>query len=95
MRLKKGEPHGVMRKRIFDFILKITAEQGFAPTVRQICEGVGLSSPDSVQYHIVKLRESGHIKKWNNHARTIRRVESCPHCGKVIFPPVPLTPNHI
>ena len=42
------------------FIKKFIAKHGYAPSVREICKGLGLSSPATVFVHIKKLEEKGY-----------------------------------
>lgn len=60
------------RDRIVDVIMSMTAENGFAPTIREIGEAVGLRSPDSVCFHLAKLREEGRVTWLDGKSRTIR-----------------------
>lgn len=56
---------------VLNYIKKYKATHGFPPSVREICAGLGLSSPATVHAHIKKLEESGVIKSSNNKFRTI------------------------
>lgn len=56
---------------ILTFIKKYTADHGFPPTIREICTGVGLSSPATVFVHIKNLEKNGYIKSSNNKFRTL------------------------
>jgi len=47
------------REKILQFISKFIRENGYAPTVREIGDAVGLKSPSSVQYQLSRLREDG------------------------------------
>ena len=42
-------------QKILDFIRDFTADNGFAPSVREIGAAVGLSSTASVTYHLRQL----------------------------------------
>ena len=53
------------------FIKKYTATHGFPPAIREICAGVGLSSPATAFVHVKNLQEAGYLKKTNNKFRTI------------------------
>ena len=57
---------------IFEFIKKSIAQNGMAPSVREIGEAVGLRSTSSVQYNLNALEEAGYIKRDSNLKRTIR-----------------------
>ena len=61
--------------RVVDFIRAYIRMHGYAPTVREIMDGVGLASTAAVQYHLEKLRDSGVITWIPGRARTIRVLE--------------------
>ena len=44
---------------IYRFILKQQEQNGYPPTVREICDGVGLTSPASVHRYLRILTERG------------------------------------
>lgn len=50
------------REEILKAIIAYTQEHGYAPTVREICEMVGLESPSSVQNHLKKMLRDGMIE---------------------------------
>lgn len=52
-----------MQGRIYDVIVRFHAENGYAPSVREIGEAVGLKSPSTVHFHLKKLEEQGLIEK--------------------------------
>lgn len=56
---------------VLNFIKKYTATHGYPPAIREICAGLGLSSPATVHAHVKKLEEAGVIKSSNNKFRTI------------------------
>lgn len=51
------------QKAVLDFIEKTIDEAGIAPTVRDICEGLGLSSPSTVHVHLKTLEDKGLIHR--------------------------------
>lgn len=57
------------------FIEGFIAEHGYSPTVKEIGEGVGLSSKSSVAARLIKLREHGAITYTDKVPRTIRRSD--------------------
>ena len=59
------------QKDILDFIKKYTATHGYPPAIREICKGVGLSSPATVFVHMKNLESLGYIKTTSNKFRTI------------------------
>lgn len=56
---------------ILKAIKKLIAENGYPPTVREICKLTNLSSPATIHFHIEKLAEKGYIKKDSTKNRTL------------------------
>ena len=52
-----------MQQRIYQFILESIRENGYAPSVREIGDAVGLRSPSTVHFHLKNLAELGYIEK--------------------------------
>ena len=52
-----------MQGRIYEVIVRFLQENGYAPSVREIGEAVGLKSPSTVHFHLKKLEEQGLIEK--------------------------------
>lgn len=61
-------------KDTLDFIKLFINNNGYPPTVREICAGLKLSSPATVQQFLKGLNEKGYIKKGTG-ARTIQVVK--------------------
>lgn len=53
------------------FIKKYMVSHGFPPSVREICAGMGLSSPATAHTHLKELESKGFIRKQNSKFRTI------------------------
>ena len=51
------------QKNILNYINIFIEKNGFAPSVREICQGVSLKSTSTVQYHLEKLIQSGLLQK--------------------------------
>lgn len=60
--------------KILDFILEQQKEKGFPPSVREICEKVGLSSTATIHSHLKKLEEHGMIIRESSKNRSIKVV---------------------
>ena len=56
---------------VLKFLKKYIADHGYPPTIREICEGVNLSSPATVFVHIKNLEKNGFVKSSNNKFRTL------------------------
>lgn len=56
---------------VLNFLKKYIADHGYPPTIREICDGVKLSSPATVFVHIKNLEKNGYVKSSNNKFRTL------------------------
>lgn len=63
-----------------EMILKFIKEQqlikGYPPSVREICDSVGLKSTSTVQSHLNKLEKLGYIRRDPTKSRTIEILDS-------------------
>jgi len=59
-------------KEIFEYIKLQIDEAGYPPSVREICNAVGLSSPSTVHRYINSLEEKGYIIKADSKKRAIK-----------------------
>lgn len=60
-----------MQQRIYQFIIESIRENGYAPSVREIGDAVGLKSPSTVHFHLKNLAERGYIEKGSFKGRAI------------------------
>ena len=60
-----------MRQRILDYVTAFTRENGYPPTVREICDAVGLRSPSTVHSHLKILQEGGFLEKSDHKTRAL------------------------
>ena len=51
------------QQAVLDCIEECIREKGYGPTVREICQSLGLSSPSTVHVHLKALEEKGLIKR--------------------------------
>jgi repressor LexA len=59
------------RRRILEFIAESIRERGYPPSVREIGEAVGLTSPSTVHAHLKVLQRDGYLRKDAEKPRTI------------------------
>ena len=64
-----------MQQRMYEYIAVCIQEQGYAPSVREIGEAVGLKSPSTVHFHLKRLEEAGVIAKGAGKGRAIALTE--------------------
>lgn len=64
---------------IYDFICTFTEDNGYAPSIREICDGVGLKSTATVHNHIENLRSLGVLDKTSmkNRALSVVKQNEC------------------
>ena len=59
-----GKPHlSAKQALILDFLKKEIKRNGYPPTVREICDAVGLSSTSTVHAHLESLERKGYIRR--------------------------------
>ena len=77
-----------MTEQIYEYLQTVIPQQGYAPSVREICEAVGLKSPSTVHFHLKRLQERGLIEKGDFKGRAIvltqpRQRDRIPILGSV------------
>ena len=50
------------QNEIYEFLKTYTDNKGYPPSVREICEAVGLKSTSTVHSHLNKLEKYGYIR---------------------------------
>lgn len=63
------------QQQILDYIKEEILGKGYPPTVREICEKVGLRSTSSVHSHLNTLEEHGYIRRDPTKPRTIEIMD--------------------
>ncbi len=59
------------QRQIFDFLLSYIQDNGFPPTVREICAQFGIRSTKGVTDHLTALQRKGYIRKHREASRGI------------------------
>ena len=62
---------GNKAQEILEFINFTLKNDGYSPSVREICEAVNLKSTSTVQYHLNKLEKKGLINKSDGKSRSL------------------------
>lgn len=63
------------QQQILDYIKEEILSKGYPPTVREICEKVGLKSTSSVHSHLNTLEENGYIRRDATKPRAIEIID--------------------
>jgi repressor LexA len=64
------------QRQILDLILETVNRRGYPPSVREIGEAVGLSSPSTVHSHLSALVEGGYLRRDPSKPRAIEVVDT-------------------
>ncbi len=59
-------------REIYDFILNAIRNEGYSPSVRDICNALDMKSTSTVHTYLAKLEEKGMIQKDPGKSRTLR-----------------------
>ncbi len=70
--MKKSEQR---QNDILSYMKKTISEKGYSPTVREICNALGIKSTSTVHSDIKALETKGHVKKDPSKPRTVMPVE--------------------
>jgi repressor LexA len=76
------------QKQIYDFLVSHLQENGFPPTVREICAQFGIKSTKGVTDHLAALEKKGHIRKKPEASRGIEIVNKKPIFDAAIELPI-------
>ncbi len=78
------------QKNVYEFIREKIQNRGYGPTVREIGEDFGISSPNGVMCHLRALEKKGLIKRSPNKSRAIEltreaidEARGLPLCGTI------------
>lgn len=63
------------QKAVLDFIKEEISFKGYPPTVREICNAVGLNSPSTVHSHLKTLEKKGYIKRDSSKNRALEVID--------------------
>lgn len=71
------------QQEVLRYIDQFIAERGYAPSVREIGNAVGLSSTATVSYHIAKLQEKGLLSFQAGKKRALSTAASARRAGQI------------
>lgn len=70
---------GVKRRRqILKFVRGYIKKKGYAPTIQEIADAVGLVSPNATRNHLFKLQDEGFVRLEPRIARGLTLVDPAP-----------------
>ena len=78
------------QEQILSYIKEVILSKGYPPSVREICEAVGLKSTSSVHAHLETLEERGYIRRDPAKPRTIEIVDDSFNLSRREFANIPM-----
>lgn len=63
------------QKEVLEEIKKFIKENGYSPTVRELCKIMCVSSPTTIHTHLTALKDKGYITYQEKKSRTIKVIE--------------------
>lgn len=74
------------QRDILEYIESHLLQKGYPPSVREICEAVGLKSTSTVHGHLQRLEKKGYIRRDQTKPRAIGVLESSDQDNVIPFP---------
>ena len=71
------------QEKILEFLNRYIEENGYPPSVREICAAVGLKSTATVSYHLGELKRQGRIQTESGKSRTISLASPPPRGNQI------------
>lgn len=67
------------QQQILEYMKAEVREKGYPPSVREICEAVGLKSTSTVHGHLARLEKKGYIRRDPTKPRAIEILDEAPY----------------
>ncbi len=93
------------QQQILDYLVREVQEKGYAPSVREIAEALGLRSPSTIHQHLMALEQKGCIRRHGERMRALEVVDknliktgdavALPLVGRVSAGPPSLADEHV
>ena len=62
------------RYKVYNFLVDFFTQNGYAPSIREICSGVGINSTSTIFVHLAELEREGKIEIKDKSPRAIKLV---------------------
>ena len=62
------------RYKVYDFLVDFLTKNGYVPSIREICNGIGIKSTSTIFEHLAALEREGKIEIKDKSPRAIRLV---------------------
>lgn len=64
------------QQQVYDFLENYTRTEGYPPSIREMCKGLGVKSTSTIHGHLSKLEEKGFIKRESTKNRAITMAKA-------------------
>ncbi|MFA6447137.1 MAG: transcriptional repressor LexA [Patescibacteria group bacterium] len=81
------QPLTPKQKEVLDYIIQFINDRGYAPSFREIADGLGLASPSTVHVHIQALRSRGFLRS-GGAARELEPTDKAVRWGRSVILPL-------
>lgn len=83
----KPDPLTKRQRQIYDHLRERIESDGYAPSVREMCDHFDIKSPNGIICHLVALQKKGLIVRTSHRSRAIRLVETngSTNCNMTLF----------
>ncbi len=75
-------------RQVYEFILNAIKNEGYSPSVRDICNALDLKSTSTVHTYLARLEEKGMIQKDAGKSRTLRVDNGSSQSGSTVRVPI-------
>lgn len=75
------------QQMVYDYLVDRTRKDGYPPSIREICKGVGVKSTSTIHGHLERLEEKGYIKRDGSKNRAIMMLKDMPTPDIPVFDP--------
>jgi repressor LexA len=76
MEVKMAKKNSTKQQEILEYVFKCVNENGYPPSVREICAAVGFKSTSTVHAYLQKLTDSGVLQKDPTKPRAIKILDN-------------------
>jgi repressor LexA len=76
MEVKMAKKNSTKQQEILEYVYKCVNENGYPPSVREICSAVGFKSTSTVHAYLKKLTDSGVLQKDATKPRAIKILDN-------------------
>lgn len=64
------------QQQVYDFLENYTRTEGYPPSIREMCKGLGVKSTSTIHGHLSRLEEKGFIKRESTKNRAITMAKA-------------------